>query len=74
MTYEAAAAILSHMKQQVTTKESRIDSFGGRSPGESMIELALTYALGALVAGVVISIWIWRSVWPHRPVRIYNEA
>jgi hypothetical protein len=34
-----------------------------------VFELFLTYTLGALVGGTILSIWIIRGVWPHAPQR-----
>ncbi|HEU4430333.1 MAG TPA: hypothetical protein VFT98_16350 [Myxococcota bacterium] len=30
-----------------------------------MIELALTYLIGGLICGSLVTTWIWRSIWPH---------
>jgi hypothetical protein len=30
-----------------------------------MIELFITYLVGALVGGTILAFWIRRSIWPH---------
>ncbi len=39
-----------------------------------MIELVLTYVLGTLIGGAVVTVWIWRSLWPHRLAPMHREA
>ena len=31
-----------------------------------MIELFITYLVGALVGGTILVLWVARSIWPHQ--------
>lgn len=39
-----------------------------------MIELLVTYALGTLLGGTLIGVWMLRALWPDGPAPVHRET